>query len=174
MTKRIFVALGVSENLQKEIFKWRKTFSVLPVRWLAGKNLHITLVPPWRENDVSKAAGALQKLKGAGPFILEFQKVVYGPTARSSRLIWAEGPASPQIIRLKKAAEDAFGAESEKRPFRPHLTIARFRTENFSSFAVQKLDERVDWKEKAESVLLMESRLSPSGADYEILAKAEL
>lgn len=178
MKKRIFVAVGVSENLRKEILKWREkrraAFSGAPVRWLAGKNLHITLVPPWREDDVPKAAEALGKLKGTGPFFMEFQRIVYGPTERSPRLIWAEGPASPQIIRLKKAVEDAFGAKGEKRPFRLHLTVARFRPEDFSSFAVQKLDERADWKERAESVLLMESRLSPAGADYEILAEVKL
>ena len=62
--KRIFVALGVLEELQKEISLWQKKRADWPVRWVNGENLHITLVPPWHEKNVDAIISALEKLEG--------------------------------------------------------------------------------------------------------------
>ena len=50
-----------------------------------------------------------------------------------------------------------------------HVTIARFRQEEFSSFPIKKIDDKVSWQERIGSFVLMESHLSREGADYEIL-----
>ena len=41
---RVFVAVPISSELQKEILGWEGGFQKLPVRWLSGKNLHIIQV----------------------------------------------------------------------------------------------------------------------------------
>lgn len=169
MKHRIFVAVGIGEPLQKEIFSWAGQYQKLPVRWLSGKNLHITLVPPWYEEDVEKVKSVLRRVHGTAHFEIVFTRVSFGPDPRRPRLIWAEGEVPPELAELKKNVEIALHIAPEKRPFRLHLTLARFREEDFPRFAVKKLDERVGWRDAVRSFVLMESHLSQAGADYEVL-----
>lgn len=175
MKQRIFVAIPISPELQAKIRKWTKKISALPVRWLAGKNLHITLVPPWYEEN---AVGVVEKLKllvmGVRPFEIRFERVTFGPDPRRPRLIWAQGKTVSQITELRARIIDALGAKEEERPFRLHLTLARFKPETFSSFPIQRLDERVHWRDHVRSFVIMESHLFPDGADYEALAEIPL
>lgn len=175
MQKRVFVSIPISSALQNGISTWREKYRDLPVRWLSGKNLHITLIPPWYEQDPD---AVIQKLKittiGCAPFDIEFKEVTYGPDPRVPRLIWAEGQAPQDIHRLKAQIEKILGRLPEKRQFKLHLTLARFRPENFAKFPEKNLNETVSWQEKIDSFTLMESHLSPAGADYVILEKIQI
>lgn len=175
MKKRVFIAVCLSEPLQKEILEWERGLRHLPVRWLVGKNLHITLVPLWyaEEKELEEIKSVLRGVGGEiKPFEFGFAKVAFGPVSRTPRLIWAEGAVPDELLRLKERLELALRKKGEKRPFLLHLTLARFRPEDFGGFAIKTLDEKVDWKEKADSFVLMESHLSPSGADYKVLSEA--
>jgi len=174
---RVFVAVPISAGLQAEIFNWRKRLKNLPVRWLDGENLHITLVPPWyaEENDIPKLGELLgETAKGKKVFRVIFRNVSFGPDSKRPRLIWADGDAVPAASRLKEDAEKLFGVKSEYRPWKMHLTIARFKEEDFAGFPLKKLDEKVSWEMEASSVVLMQSHLSPQGADYEVLKEIKL
>jgi 2'-5' RNA ligase len=171
MPRRVFVALPVSAELQAEVSRWTGRHRGLPVRWITGNNLHVTLVPPWAEENVERVRAALQTLEGSfGAFPLAFTRVRYGPTSRTPRLIWAEGEAPEQMFILKHALERTLAITPEGKTLLLHLTLARFRPEEFSSFPEQKLDDPLDWRETASSFVLMESRLARSGATYETLA----
>lgn len=172
---RIFVAIPVSESLQGEILEWEKDYQRLPVRWLSGKNLHITLVPPWEENDWKETTEKLKSLGGTiGQFGIEFNKVEYGPYGREPRLIWAEGRPPKILLDLKGKLELLLGRKSDFHPWLMHLTLARFRPETFSSFSVKQLCEEVHWPEQVTSIVLMESHLLPDGSDYEVLEEIKL
>lgn len=182
---RIFIAIPISEKLQQEILSWEEKYKKLlvvskvepPVRWLAGKNLHITLIPPWYadnngiKNLKLKIKDSMTSLK---PFKIQFEKVTYGPDPRRPRLIWTEGPTPKGLPELKAKLEKALDQKQEKRLFKLHLTIARFRPEDFKNFPVKKLDEEVDWRNEVNKIILMESHLARSGADYEVLSKFKL
>lgn len=169
MSRRIFLALPVSETLQAEIIAWEVKYDGLPVRWLAGHNLHVTLLPPWPADDLEPVLAALRRPLGTGPFEYEFQRVSFGPQANSPRLIWAEGKESGEMEALKEGLEKALGSKQARRPFKPHLTLARFRPEDFGRFPIKNINDHVAWREKAESFSLLESHLHPAGAEYEIL-----
>lgn len=175
MKRRIFVALPISTALQAEILEWEKRWKNLPVRWLASKNLHLTLVPPWYEENVDEIIARLESLRDIQkPFVLEFEKVTYGPDLRRPRLIWAEGKTPRELVELKTKTEKVLAQKPDSRPLLLHLTLARFRPEDFSSFPVKRLEEKVCWREEINSLVLMESRLSPLGADYETLVEVTL
>lgn len=173
---RVFVGIPVSEEFQLRVFSWEEKFGALPVKWARGKNLHITLVPPWYAEGADCAVGELSDIKtSVKPFTLRFDRVVYGPRPEEPRLIWAETKIIPEdIFNLKSSAETVFGQRPEKRPYKPHLTLARFKTEEFASFQVKKLEEAVDWEMEVNSVVLYESKLYHSGAEYEILKEIKL
>lgn len=179
---RLFVAIPISEGLQNQALNFRKNYKNLPVRWLSGKNLHITLIPPWYTHDIASVKEKLESLKGKmSAFNVKFENISFGPSLSEPRLIWASGKTPPQIIELKNLSEKALGEKNlgekalnrqpENRPFILHLTLARFRPEDFQKFPIKSLDEKIDWVENINSIVLMESHLSQKGADYEILQK---
>jgi len=176
LKRRIFVAILISPKLQKEIITWENQWQSasrkMPVRWLAEKNLHLTLIPPWYEDDIDQITKILKTFSGKTvPYEIKFDKVTFGPDPSIPRLIWAEGKTPPEIINLKSQLEKILLKQPEKRPFLLHLTLARFRPEMFSIFPIKKLDESVSWNDNINSFALMESHLSPKGAEYSILEK---
>lgn len=183
MKHRVFVGLSISEKLQQEILDWEKGFLNLPVRWLKEKNLHITLVPPWyvdstsspQEENLERIKNQLQIVAGSGLFEIDFSKVTFGPDPRQPRLIWAAGETPKELLNLRQRIHQVLNREEEKRPFRRvHLTLARFRPETLSSFPIKELNEKVDWRDKADRVVLFESILSREGADYKVISKISL
>lgn len=174
---RIFIALSILEKLQNEVLKYREFYPDLPVRWLENKNLHITLIPPWeeKEEDIEKIKSVLKSLENKiGPIAVEFKRVSYGPNSYFPRLIWATGKAPEAIVEFKKALEQGLGRQAEKNEFLLHLTLARFKPEDFQSFPIKKIDDEINWKETFNEFVIMHSRLSPDGADYEILERFRL
>jgi 2'-5' RNA ligase len=164
--RRIFVAVALSQALQEQIIAWQERHH-LPVRWIKGKNLHITLVPPWYEEDLERVKESLGKLCKHTPFSIALNTVEFGPP-RQPRLIWATGDTTKEMLELKEHVEAALGIHSDQK-FKLHVTIARFRPEDFRKMPVKKLGEKVDWKEQINSIVLMESHLTSAGADYEVL-----
>ncbi len=174
MARRIFIALPISKQLEEHVAAFRAQHRDLPVRWLTGKNLHITVIPPWEEEQVEPITDLLETIqRTTGPISLNFHLVTYGPN-KEPRLIWAEGEAPDQIFTLKHNIERTLSRAPELRPFRLHMTLARFAPEEFSTFPVQDLKDSVSWSDEASSFTLMESHRLPQGADYEILSSFQL
>lgn len=174
--KRVFVAIKISKQLQAEIAKWRQDFPDWPVRWVPDENLHITLAPPWPEDDIPKIKNNLAKIQDRfKPFKINFNKVSFGPNQRDPRLIWATGQAPEEIINLAKTVQEVIGqAQNNSRPFTLHLTLARFKPWQFSGFKNKNLDEQVSWPDLVNEVELIESVLLPTGAEYIALKKIKL
>lgn len=173
--KRIFVGIKISEKLRSETAAWKSKYENLPVRWIAGGDLHITLVAPWEADDdeIEKIKDDLANTNFVQPFDIEFTKIIYGPDSGDPRLIWAEGEAPKEIIGLSEKLGAALDRKNI-RPFLLHLTLARFRPENFSSFPVKNLNDIISWKERVKKLQLFESVLLPEGAKYDILEEFRL
>lgn len=175
MSKRIFIAIPVSNEIRKQAVKIRQKHKNLDVRWLFGHNLHITLIAPWEEDNIQKVENALENISNRiGPFDIEFHKVTFGPNNRTPRLIWAEGPVPEKLTKLKKKLKEILKKEKiletyEKRSFRLHMTIARFKPGKFKTFPTKKIDEKINWKQKTDKVALMQSHLTNTHAEYKTL-----
>lgn len=180
MTKRVFIGLPTDFALQDAITIWQEGYHRLPVRWTPPHNLHITLIPPWEEENPAAVAGILSKFAGCvPPFTVRFEKISFGPTPDAPRLLWATGNAPEPLCELKdrleeKLRKEGFDIPLESRDLLLHLTIARFRAEDFSRFPNKRMDEPVEWENEISSFVLFESHLSPSGAEYEELARIPL
>ncbi len=174
MSNRVFIGLPISSHLQEEIDEWRKQYTNLPVKWLRGKNIHVTLLPPWYSEDIDKEKEILKSFKGMGRFSLSFQQVEYGPPWQA-HLIWATGAVPGELTKLKESLVHAYGHKEEGvNPFLLHLTLARFRKEQFSSFPIQKFHEKISWETQVTSLILFNSHLSSTGADYTCLEEVLL
>jgi 2'-5' RNA ligase len=170
MKRRVFIAVKASQKLQERIVQWQREHN-LPVRWISAENLHVTLVPPWYEEDIEAVKKSLQRLQKHRRFTVHFSTISFGPPKRP-RLVWLTGE-STDILKLQEHVESTLGAHHE-RQFRMHITIARFRAEDFRSFPTKRINDQMDWMEEIVSVVLMESKLSLSGAEYEVLEEIRL
>jgi len=176
---RVFIAIGITEKLQAEILEWEKDWQVLPVRWQSGKNLHITLIPPWHESDPDTVMRLLKNSSGRlAPFEIEFTSVRFGPSPEHPRLIWTEGKPNQEILALKQMVEKATGHKSEYskvgEEWRMHITLAKFNEQDFPTFTIKKLDQAVSWKQEVNHVHLMESHEDASGTDYTLLEEVSI
>lgn len=175
MSKRVFVGIPASKELKLKIRKWTdKNLKELKVRIIPSKNLHITLIPPWNEENIDDVSRKLEEVKkNFIPFEIGFEKIFFGPSKKRPRLIWLEGKPNKKLFILKKELEKILDKKSEKRPSLPHITIARFKPRDFRQFPIKQLDEEINWRYRVVSFCLYKSKTLPSGAVYKILKKVE-
>lgn len=173
--KRIFVGVTISEALREEIGKWRDAHIAFPVRWMPPENLHITLIPPWYEENVEQIIHVLQTMKPCvKPFPVVFEMIAFGPENKRPWLMWARGEMPLEFLLLKKQIADILQRKEERRHEILHTTLARFSLEQFNLFEEKNFLETIRWKEKITSFSLIESHLRRTGAEYETLEKISL
>lgn len=173
--KRIFIAIPASSQMQRRVMDFSLAHAALPVRWLQPKNLHITLLPP-HELDVDEIRELADKLNGVSgikPFEAHFKTVDFGNNPQEPRLIWAHGDMPTELKQLKGEIANASGWEPDNRDLL-HITIARFRAQNFQPEWRDGLKPDVHWTMLVNEFAIYESRLLPPGADFTILHKFPL
>jgi 2'-5' RNA ligase len=108
------------------------------------------------------------------PFVQKFDQVAVGPTSRKPRVIWAVGPASKELSGLRRKLWLSLGQKPDRRAFVPHVTLARFAFGDAARFPVESVVEPVNWVDRVSSIVLLESRLLPTGAEYQVLGEFTL
>ncbi len=175
---RVFIALPISEKLKKKVLKFQKDYSALPVRWLQPDNVHITIVPPWEVKDTKdlkkvfkEFEGNIKCLKDLSSIDIKYKLIRFGPDPKRPRLIWAEGNSLEILPKLKKELTKKLGLELEKRPFKLHITLARFSQSDFKDFPQKRIRQTTNWTDSINSICLLESKLTKQGARYKKLAE---
>jgi RNA 2',3'-cyclic 3'-phosphodiesterase len=183
---RLFVALDLPEPVRVEIAAWgRKALTDPALRPVAPHSLHITLAfLGWTaEKEIPRLAEIVAASGGPGPAI-ELGDPVPRPRRGRPRL-FALPAASPGTVALQAGLRERLVAarlyEPEKRPFWPHVTVARVRREERGSkrpARVSKLPGAVPQALLQPAVCrrmtLYRSELQPQGAQYTPLAQVEL
>lgn len=166
---RVFVALKIAPDIADELAQMARGLERFSVRLVAPADIHLTLVPPWNEGSIPDAVEKLRRVTDSfGDFTLEFQHVGYGPEPRRPRLLWAECAAGPDIAELRAILLLAFG-QTDDRPFRPHVTLARLRGNGASIARRLPIDQDFVRTQRVDSVELMQSP-SPGESGYRVLA----
>ncbi len=170
----MFVAITLAATLKQRIARWQQKHRDLPVRCIAPKNLHITLIPPWYSNTKEVINILKTYVPTAKPFRVHFHRITPGLARTQPRLIWLEGKRNKPAGLLKKELERVLKVKAEKRAFIPHITLARIKPKDKKSLYKDYVSESVDWPMRVTSFSLLASHLSPKGARYEQLAKFPL
>jgi 2'-5' RNA ligase len=183
---RLFVALDLPDSRRADVAEWGAgALSDPALRPVAPEALHITLaflgLRP--AADVERLAALLPEAAAPAPLV-ELRDPVGKPTPRKPRLfaLPAVSPGAEQIqARLSEllTAEDLY--EPEKRPFWPHVTVARVRSEAPGSRRPMLVEQTPhDLPEALQEAFygvrltLYRSVLQPLGARYAPLAQVEL
>jgi 2'-5' RNA ligase len=184
---RLFVALELPPEVRSGIEGWgRDALFDSALRPLPAASLHVTLVfLGYRpEKEIARIGGVVEGLESPAPEIRLLDPEQRPP--RGKARLFALPIESPMAVSLQAELEEKLVAERlhepEKRPFWPHLTVARVRPDGRGSkrpmrvaeipgALPEKLRERTFGSVR---VSLYRSELKPQGAHYTPLAHVDL
>jgi 2'-5' RNA ligase len=183
---RLFIALDIPEAVRSGIEVWgSEALSDPALRPTPAESLHITLcfLGYRPERDIPHLAEILGGVPPAAPEV-----ELRGPVSRPPRgrpRLYALEARSPETVALQGRLQGEMVAaglfEPEKRPFWPHLTVARVRPQGRGSKRPMRVAAPPGPLPKALKqafggvrVTLYRSKLQPQGAQYTPLAQVEL
>jgi len=183
---RLFVALDLPDEVRAGVGEWAAEQLTDPkLRPVPAENLHLTLAflgfRP--EEEVGAIAEAVAESAGPAPLVELGNPVPRPPRGRAR--VFALPAVSPGAELLQGGLRERLVAggffEPEKRPFWPHLTVARVRPEGRGSrrpaFVAQPPGALPAWLREVflgVRMTLYRSELKPEGARYVSLAQVEL
>ena len=135
---RAFIAIELSPEIRQQLGLLIQKFKALrfqAVRWVAVENIHLTLKFLGETNraDLDKLSKILiSRSADFSPFTFQVNGMGAFPSNRKPRVVWVGLPASPALLELQAAIEDAatqIGIPAEERGFSPHLTLGRVRND---------------------------------------------
>jgi RNA 2',3'-cyclic 3'-phosphodiesterase len=191
---RLFVALDLPDSVREGLVAWQREALTDPaLRPIAPEALHVTLcfLAYQPEHDIERIAEVMRSV-GARPVEARFKEAPAAVPPNRPRLFAADAE-SEAAIELQAELSDRLEAERfyrpEKRPFWPHVTVARIKPEKRSASDRRGRRRgrpmRVDTPPKAlpaglcepfdaVRVTLYQSLLRPTGAEYVSLAELDL
>jgi RNA 2',3'-cyclic 3'-phosphodiesterase len=184
---RLFVALDLPQDVRAGLVDWQRTALADPaLRPVRAEALHMTLVflGYQAEKDVKAIAKAALATDAEAPAVELAAEPVGVPPGKRPRLI-ALGTNSDETVELQRGVEERLVAggfyEPEKRPFWPHLTVARVKPEARGSrkpalikTPPHPLPEHMFRYFRPTRLVLFKSHLRRTGAEYEPMAELEL
>jgi RNA 2',3'-cyclic 3'-phosphodiesterase len=181
MKRRVFAAIDISEQARQAATEYveqlRSELHDTPVRWERPEKLHITV----------KFAGSLDEeqltiftemVKAAANTVAPFQMKIAGCGAfvkgRGPSVLWLGVEQLPKEDPLGKIARML--VNEEKRPFHPHVTIARIKHPAKAKDVIEKHRSSRFTSEEFEvgAIVIYESRLHTSGSVYSVLESFRL
>jgi 2'-5' RNA ligase len=184
LTVRLFVAINLPETVKRAIIE-----AALPlqraapaVSWVQPATLHITLkfLGEVAEHRTLAIETALQSaLAGIASFEIRLAGAGGFPNLRRPRVYWLGADGGPALQQLQARVENALqqlGFAREARPFHAHVTLGRVgRSPTADQLTrAERAAHEIGYETRVgvRSVELMQSRLSPGGARYDIVHSA--
>jgi 2'-5' RNA ligase len=177
---RLFVALDLPEPVRHALAELIANLEPKSrgTRWIPPENLHITLkfIGHVGDENLSPIRSALSSIHTAHPVELHFHGMGFFPNEHRPRAFWCGIAASPNLAELAADIDRALvplGIDSETRPFIPHLTLARFKSDEGVREVVRAATDMksTDFGAATETNFhLYESLLKSTGAQYNRVA----
>ncbi|MBI5555919.1 MAG: RNA 2',3'-cyclic phosphodiesterase [Elusimicrobia bacterium] len=183
---RIFVAIGVDQEIKNKVVEVQEQLklSKADVRWVAKDNLHLTLHFCGEVND-QQAQDIIHTCRGLAsefaPFSLGLKHLGSFPPYGDPRLIWTGVENGREeaitLIEATKRHLTMVTGVTEKKDISPHLTIGRIRTTaNIGVLTTQlhKLANLEFGTQMVDKIIVMGSKLKPTGPQYAVLEEIKL
>ena len=186
-TCRIFLGTYLED---KSSFENYQSFKMLiedqcniKIRWVALENLHFT----WKflgditQKRIERILNELNNVKTSfNPMEVQFDTIEIWPKKISPRqLIWLGRDSKNNITEnfklMDKSLKNA-GFEQEKRSFKPHITLGRFKLKHKLSMPIE-LAETATLKPviiEVKKISLIKSDLLPAGPKYTIIEEVNI
>jgi 2'-5' RNA ligase len=184
---RLFVALDLPKAVREGLVAWqREALSDPALRPVEPESLHMTLVflGYHPEKEIERIAEAALGVEAKAPEMRLEPEPVGIPRGKRPRLFALDAPSEGAVAlqaEVERRLVEARFYEPEKRPFWPHLTVARVKRAKRGS---QKpalvenppgaLPEQLSRPIPLVALTLYRSYLRPQGAEYIALAEKDL
>lgn len=184
-TMRTFIALELAPEIQKQLGQIQDQLKKAnaDVKWVRPEGIHLTLkflgnVSLELIEEIKKTIDQLAAKHKH--FELNITQLGAFPKIEHPRVIWVGiEQGKEQTIKLAQdLAEDLIhlGFLPEKRPFKPHLTLGRVRSNRQREQLKELLQSAkvTPTTMQAQTLTLFKSTLTPKGAIYQALHQAKL
>jgi len=187
---RSFIAIELPDELKLGLTQLEAQLKMSQqpwVKWVDPYSIHLTLkfLGSIAVDRISEITRAMEEaIQGISPFRLEVKDLGVFPNSRRVQVAWAG--ISGEIDKLSQLQQHLesnlarLGFAPERRPFTPHLTLARLRNR-------ASLDERQSFGQliattrfgatytiKVDAISLMKSQLTREGAIYSRISSVGL
>jgi 2'-5' RNA ligase len=187
---RSFIAIELPGELKQALARIQeklKAASHTPVKWVDPGNIHVTLkflgdIDIGITDSITLALE--EAARGAHPFGIEVSGLGVFPDTKRVQVIWIGLSGElEKLSLLQKRIEESFiplGFPKEKRPFTPHLTIARVRdyARPDDRLKLGQLIAGTNFKEhykiNVNAIQLMKSQLTREGPIYSKISTVTL
>ncbi len=171
---RLFVAIELPDEVKDQLVALKTD---LPnAVWVKRPALHLTLrflgdrIDPIRVTPIQLALASVHA--DAFPLALDGTGRFPPGTQRPARVLWAGLTATPALLALHAAVEQALAQADfppEDRPFSPHITLARLKGDQTAPQIERFLDRQCGFHSDPFTVsafYLISSVLTPEGPNY--------
>ena len=186
---RAFIAISLPESVLEQVQQVQKKLKSCKVHmaWVEPHNVHLTLkfLGDIAPGDIDRVTEAMSGAAvGIAPFKLAAGDIGIFPDLRRSRVLWLGLTGDiPKLAAFQKHLESRLYEASqgdwkpEGRRFKAHLTIGRIKTKMDSDLlirAIREVGSTASDSFMADTIYLIQSRLTPSGPMYSRLRHIRL
>ena len=179
MEIRSFLAFDLPQEIKEIVARVSGELrnSSLDVRWVKVENIHLTVVFLGNINteDITPIGDVVQEVcLSSGPFDVILKGLGSFPNPRNPRGLWIglDGDLE-SMSHFRDALQKQlrpFGIKEEKRRFKPHLTLGRFRKYKRGDPQLNEMILRyrdlTDSVSSLNELSMFRSNLKPGGAEY--------
>lgn len=185
---RTFVAVPLADEIRGRLVALRREVSrsLSDMKWTEAENLHVTMVFLGEVDDreipqVCRLTQAAVDTAGLTAFPLCIGGLGCFPHSRRPRVLWAGvAEGRDQLMRLHTGLEEQLaemGYRQENRPFAPHVTLGRTRSDGPVRELAALLIAKSDWqagRQIADEIHVMGSVLRSQGPCYTLVGRIKL
>ena len=177
-TIRSFIAVELPDDVLSAVSRVQghlKSYG-FRAKWVRPANIHITLkfLGDIDSGTIDAIASAMvSAAEGCAPISLSAKGIGVFPNTKRPRVLWVGLTGEVNLlVDLQRKLDDRLsdiGFAKERRSFKGHLTLGRFKARVNSSEITRALMEFEDFETQsfmARELILFKSELSPSGAVY--------
>ena len=187
---RSFIAIELPDELKLGLAQLEAQLKVSKqpwVKWVDPYSIHLTLkfLGSIAVDRISEITRVMEEaIQGISPFHLEVKDLGVFPNLRRVQVAWVgisgEVDKLSQLQRHLESNLARLGFAPERRPFTPHLTLARIRNraslderQNFGQLIAATRFEAT-YTVKVDTISLMRSQLTREGAIYNRISSVRL
>ncbi len=180
---RLFTALDLPAEILGRLTKLiGRLKPAARISWSPIANLHVTtkFIGEFPEERLPELKSALAVISSRPPIDVHIRNLGFFPNPKFPHSFWCgiEADGLPELAAATDAAAAALGIHSEKRPYSPHLTLARIKDRpDLTALhqAIAREPAPIDFGSfEARSFFLYRSQLKPTGSVYTKLAEFPL
>ncbi|MDD5177662.1 MAG: RNA 2',3'-cyclic phosphodiesterase [Candidatus Nanoarchaeia archaeon] len=176
---RVFVAVEIPEEIKKQIYDLQGEVSSreAKVRWVAKKNLHLTLVflGELPEKKVEEIKELLKSIKHKS-FKVSVNEIGFFPDKQKPRVVWIGLEPEKDILDLQSKVDGELLSYSmdKDQKFKAHVTIGRINEIKDKDKFFDKMNVKIKGEFIVNEFLLISSVLSKDGPKYRVLERYSL